>query len=269
MAGDREYACKALVRELALQSAFVGPAVMDAALYAPPSPYRGLGRPRKVGRRLRSPEQLASSRSTRWQKITIHAYGRRMKLLIKEQTCLWYTVAGTRLVKLVVTRDLRGRAVDRAYFSTDPQIPAVTILERFARRWLIEVSFRDVKQHLGVEDPQNGWGRRARRRPGRKKPGPQPRGNRGRSAVFHTVPIAFVAYAVVLLWYLDEGDPRTQLRHALERSPWYRHKAAPSFCDMLVALRRETWLGRLFQHPGHRRLRAKLRRLLPDALLAA
>jgi hypothetical protein len=269
VAGDGEYASKTLVRNLAERTSFIGPTVMDAALYAQPGRYGGKGRPRKIGRRLRSPKQLASVGSIPWQRVTIRAYGRRMKLMVKERTCLWYTVAGTRLVRVVLTRDPKGRAEDRAYFSTNPKMSAAEILERFARRWLIEVSFRDVKQHLGAEDPQNGWGRCKKRRRAAKKPGPQPRGNRGRTAVLHTVPIAFIAYAAVILWYLNEGDATRDVRRAVDRAPWYRQKKMPSFKDMLVALRRETWAGRLSEHPGDGRVRAIIRRLLPDALLAA
>lgn len=269
VAGDGEYASKTLVRKLAHVTNFTGPMVMDAALYAQAGRYRGVGRPRKMGRRLCSPKQLASVASIHWQRVMVNAYGRRMKLLIKERTCLWYTVSGTRLVRVVLTRDPNGRAEDRAYFSTDFQMSSVELLERFARRWLIEVSFRDVKQQLGTEDPQNGWGRKKKRRRAAKRPGPQPRGNRGRTAVLHTVPIAFTAYAIVTLWYLHEGNAKRDVRRVRNRSPWYRHKRSPSFGDMLVALRREVWTVRLSGHPRERRVVEKLWRLLPDALLAA
>ena len=269
VAGDSEYASRTLVRELAQRTTFIGPMVKDAALYAPAGRYSGKGRPRTKGRRLRSPMQLASAGSVPWHKVTINAYGRQMKVLIKERVCLWYTVAGTRSVRVVVTRDPKGRAEDRAYFSTSPQMSAIEVLERFARRWLIEVAFRDVKQHLGLEDPQNGWGRCRKRRRGKKRPGCQPRGNRGRTAVLHTVPIAFVAHAVVVLWFLREGDAKREVDRAARRSPWYRHKSTPAFGDMLIALRRQIWANRLSENPAHDRMVAKLMRLLPDALLAA
>ena len=267
--GDGEYASRTLVRALASETVFIGPVVRDAALFEPPGRYRGVGRPRKVGQRLPSPERLASQRSQPWRAVYVHAYGKRRKLLIKEVTCLWYTVAGSRLVRVVVTRDPRGRAEERAYFSTDPQMDAVEILERFARRWLIEVSFRDVKQHLGLEHPQNGWSRGKSQRRGAKRPGPQPRGRRGHAAVSRTVPLAFVSYAIVVLWYLDHGAAPSDVRRVLQRAPWYRAKDTPSFLDMLVALRRETWAERLSGHPGNHRGGRKLHALLPDALLAA
>jgi hypothetical protein len=267
---DAEYACRTLVRGMAESTTFVGPMAMNAALYEPAGTYPGLGRPRKMGRRLCSPRQLADDSSTPWKRATIRVYGRKVKVQVKTLTCLWYTVAGTRVVKLVVTRDPKKRIEDRAYFSTDPDTSAEALLERFSLRWMIEVSFRDAKQHLGLEDPQNGWGRRkkgARRR--RKRPGPQARGKRGETATLHTVPLAFVAYAVVVIWYLQHGQKEYDLRRARRRMPWYRSKATPSFCDMLVAIRRETWARRLSDSPHEDRDRGKLRYLLSDALLAA
>jgi hypothetical protein len=270
LAGDAEYACRTLVRGLAKTATFVGPMGMDAALFEPPDVYPGFGRPRKKGRRLCSPRQLAAKGSSPWERITIRAYGRRVKVLVKTMTCLWYTVAGTRVVRMVVTRDPRGRIADRAYFATDPDMAPAELLERFSHRWLIEVSFRDAKQHLGLEDPQNGWGRRkagSRRR--RKRAGPQPRGRRGEIATLHTFPLAFIAYAVVVLWYLEHGRKEHDVQRAWSRMPWYTSKRTPSFNDMLVALRRETWAGRLSEDPQNGRDRRKIRDWLSDALLAA
>lgn len=266
LSGDAEYASRALVPGLGPATAFLGPMIMDAALYEPAGDYGGMGRPRKKGKRLDSPQQMAG-RASRWHRITIRAYGRSIHVLVKERVCLWYTVAGVRLVRVVVTRDPKGRSADRAYFSTDAEMSAEEALERFARRWLIEVSFRDVKQWLGAEDPQNGWSRGKRR--GRKKPGPQARGERGKLAVTHTTPLAFTTYAVVVLWYMREGEAERDVRRCLMRAPWYRHKSTPAFGDMLVALRREAWATRLSVHPAIGRDPAKLRQVLPDALLAA
>jgi hypothetical protein len=85
----------------------------------------------------------------------------------------------------------------------------------------------------------------------------------------HTVPLAFMAYAVVVLWYLREGAAKRDVKRAMQRAPWYRQKSTPAFGDMLVALRREAWATRLSAHPHRKGVLAKLRRLLPDALLAA
>ena len=270
VAADSEYACKTLVPRLTKPTTFVGPMNMDASLYEPAGSYSGMGRPRAKGKRLSSPRQLAANSSVPWMRVTIRAYGRHVEVLTKTCTCLWYTVAGTRMVKMALTRDPRCRIEDRAYFATDPGMSVEELLQRFSWRWTIEVCFRGAKQYLGLEDPQNGWGRRktsSHRRP--RRPGPQPRGKQGEIATLHTVPIVFVSDALVVLWYLQHGRYLRDVRLVRERAPWYRSKRTPSFTDMLVALRRETWAGRLSQDPHNPRTRRKFRQRLCAALLAA
>jgi hypothetical protein len=65
VAGDTEYACRTLVRGLAETTTFVGPMSMNAALYVTAAEYSGFGRPRKKGRRLCSPRQLAMKEGLR------------------------------------------------------------------------------------------------------------------------------------------------------------------------------------------------------------
>lgn len=270
LAADSEYACKALVPRLSKTTTFVGPMHMDASLHEPAGSYSGFGRPRKRGRRLPSPRQLAADATVPWKRRAVRIYGRSVDVLTKTRACLWYTVSGTRVVTMVVTRDPRGRIQDRAYFATDPSMAPEELLLRFSRRWTIEVCFRDAKQHLGIEDPQNGWSRRRSsvRRPARRA-GPQPRGRRGEIAARHTVPIAFLAYAVVVLWYLEHGRLSCDISRLRKLSPWYRSKRRPSFTDMLAAIRRETWAGRLSEDPLDHRTRRKLRDRICMALMAA
>ena len=231
--------------------------------------------PRKKGKRRPSPEKLAKSKAKtkKWERVKLTIYGKQVELQVKTMVCLWYTAAGTRLVRVVVTRSLKGRFEDRAYFSTDVSLSAEELLVRYARRWTLEVAFRNAKQLLRVEDPQNGWWRRKRgaRKP-KKRAGPHPRGNRGRKAVEHTLPFAFVAYGIVVFWYLRHGNPAEDVARATAEAPWYLHKRDPSFEDMLAALRRELWASRLSEGAILRDTRlklAKVRELLPRWLLAA
>jgi hypothetical protein len=186
---------------------------------------------------------------------------------VQTWTCLWYTATGQRLIRVVLTRDPKRNYEDRAFFSTDPRDPPTEILQRFAGRWLIEVSFRDTKQMFGLADPQNGFSRGARSK--RKKPGPQPRGDRGRKAVVRTAPFAWVVYAVVIIWYVDEDRWKRDVRMHRERAPWYRSKETPSFEDMLEALRTEILVHRLLRQPLLNRTRAETRCALRRLGLAA
>ncbi|MEK7216610.1 MAG: hypothetical protein AAB289_13545, partial [Chloroflexota bacterium] len=67
-----------------------------------------------------------------------------------------------------------------------------------------------------------------------------------------TAPMAVLVYDLVLLWSAERaraGDGAAWLRR-----PWDPHKAAPSFRDLLIALRRETWRQHVFDPPFMPRL---------------
>jgi hypothetical protein len=168
---------------------------------------------------------------------------------------------------MIVTRDPKGRIEDRAYFATEAAFGIQEIATGFSRRWCQEVLHRDVKQHLGLEDPQNGWWRRPPGKRGLKKAGPQPHRIRGQRAVLHTVPMAFIAYTLVAVWYLKHGSPEQDVQRVRARAPWYRHKQAPSFANMLEAARREFWRARFSATPLLRPLCAKIIKLLSTPLL--
>jgi len=267
--GDSEYSCRSVARRLPAGTVLVGRLCQDAALFAQPGPYEGRGRPRTRGGRLPSPAQLCKD-DQGWEIHRLVLYGREVELLIKTRVCLWYQVTGTRPVRIVVTRDPKGRIEDRAYFSTDPDMDADEVLRAFARRWSEEVLHRNVKQSLGLAEPQNGWWRR---RPGerrnKKRPGPEPHPSVGRRAVERTVPFVLTTYAILVLAYLgsarlDEGVTAAKLRR-----PWYRHKQEPSFADVLSAARRDILDDGIFDEPASGAGPATNRRALLELLLAA
>ncbi len=268
LAGDGEYACQTLLRGLPDAVVFTGPMAMDAALYAEPPRYAGQGRPRVKGRRLRSPKARAEKGT--WTKHWIRLYGRDVAILIQTWTCLWYTVTGTREVRVVLTRDPRGRWQDRAYFCTDPQRSTEQILARYAHRWNLEVTFQASKQVLGLEDPRNGWWRRVHGRRGDgTKAGPKPRGARGRKAGERTVPFIFLVYALAAVWFFKHGDVAAAVARQRRAKPWYGLKCEPAYVDMLAALRRSLWAARVSRYPSLRPHRAKILNLVQGLAYAA
>ena len=72
----------------------------------------------------------------------------------------------------------------------------------------------ETKGKLGFEDPQN----------------------RTERAVERTAPFAFIAYTLVIVWYVLYGHGSRAAK--LPSMPWYRHKAGVTFSDMLATLRR-------------------------------
>lgn len=269
--GDGEYACKTLLRSLPEEVEFVGPMLMNACLFAPLDPEqprrRKRGRAPKRGKRIPSPRKLASQPSVPWKKITVTIYGRRVEIFVKTMVVLWYSVCKTRRVRLIVTRDPKRILADRAYFTTeigstdkdkgknkDKEMHEVeAALTVFSRRWSLEVTFFNTKQFLGLEDPQNGWAKR-KRRGKKRRPGPQARGSKGSKAVRRTVPLILYVYGIVSLWYFENGSPDADVSYIRRLMPWYRRKSAPSFSDMLRAIRREYYETRIKSHPLSRRV---------------
>jgi hypothetical protein len=94
---------------------------------------------------------------------------------------------------------------DDFFITTDRTATGAETATRYAGRWSIEVCFRDAKQDLGAEDPQN-W----------KRQGPERAAN-----------LSLRLHALTWCWYLDTHPTgRTWVTR-----PWYRHKSTPSFRD--------------------------------------
>ena len=153
----------------------------------------------------------------RWDPLPLTLYGRPVTPLVFGLTARWYGALREQPVRILVVRDPRGRRRDEAFFCTDLTRGAAAILETYARRWTLEVTFHDQKQFLGFEEPQNQTAQ----------------------AVARTAPLAGLVYALVLLWYAERA--RQGLATDWVARPWYRSKTAPSFLDMLTALRQASW----------------------------
>ena len=190
---------------------------LDAALWARPGRRRPgqRGRPRRRGLRLPSLKAMAATRR-RWEPLPLRLYGRAVNPLVFGVTALWYGALRDQPVRIIVVRDPGGRRRDEAFFCTDLWVGAAFILESYARRWSLEVSFHDQKQFLGFEDPQQQTER----------------------AVARTAPLAGLVYALVLLWAAHRVERGRVIGWVVR--PWYRGKTAPSFFDLLTALRQDS-----------------------------
>ena len=161
---------------------------MDAALWASaPLRRRGQkGRPRRKGRRLPNP-QATAARCRNWRSLPVTIYGCTVTTQTFSFTALWYSALPDHPIRIVVVRDPSGKRKDEAFFCTDLTTTPTFILEGFARRWTIEVTFHDSKQFLGFANPQS----------------------QAKQAVLRTAPMAFVVYDLVLLWYADQMQHQT------------------------------------------------------------
>lgn len=221
--GDAAYTNSTLMKNRLPNITLIGRGRLDAALYAPVVPrHRGqMGRPRLRGRRVASPGARAKRADARWKKLVVQVYGRTVTVRVLVIDALWYVAAGSELVRHVVVRDFPGHERDDVFVSTDATLSPRGIIESFARRWSLEVTFHETKGKLGFEEPQN----------------------RTERAVERTAPFAFIAYTLVIVWYVLHGHNSRAAK--LPSLPWYTHKAGVTFSDMLATLRRASWRQRL------------------------
>jgi hypothetical protein len=233
VAADAQYAGRTLLEHRPANVHVLSRMRPDAALWTPPPPRRPgqRGRPRRRGQRLPAPRALAAARR-HWHALPVQIYGRRVVTYVFRGTALWYTALPSQCVRFVVVRDPAGRRQDEAFFCTDLTVGAAFLLEGYARRWTLEVTFRDAKQALGLADSPS----------------------QSRQAVLRTAPVAGVVYSLVVLWHA--GHSRTTGACPWLPRPWYRHKSTASFADMLTALRLRSW-QRYVSEPSWRRQRSE------------
>ncbi len=199
---------------------------LDAALYdpAPQRQPKQMGRPRKVGKRLPTLKSRLDSPQTDWQSLTMAGWygGRSCELQVLSQTAVWYHT-GLPAVPLrwVLVKHPTGKFEPQAFLSTDLSATPEQILYWFRQRWQLEVTFEQVRAHLGVES-QRQW---------------------SDLAILRTTPALFGLFSLVTLLahHLQAQQP-----FVLPQSAWYR-KALPTFIDALAAVRRSLWTVRLFQ----------------------
>jgi hypothetical protein len=225
---DSTYASLKLLsrcRSLSRPVTFITRLRLDAALYEPAPPrYPGqIGRPRLKGERLPNLSMVAEDPNTVWKPTTIaNWYGERERMVeIASNTAVWYST-GLPAVPLrwVLVRDPQGQFKTQALLCTDLEADPQKILCWFVMRWQMEVTFQEVRWHLGFET-QRQWSELAIRR---------------------TTPALLGLFSLVTLF----ADRRMrQTAGAFRQAAWY-HKRHPTFADALALVRKELWAQESF-----------------------
>jgi hypothetical protein len=225
---DRAYASLKLLsrcRSLSKPVTFITRLRLDAALYEPAPPRRPgqIGRPRIKGERLPNLSEVAQDSTTVWKTTTIanwYGSGERM-VEVASNTAVWYSTGLFAVpVRWVLIRDPRGEFKTQALLCTDLEADPKKILSWFVMRWQLEVTFQEVRRHLGFET-QRQWSEMAIRR---------------------TTPALLGLFSVITL-FADR-----QMREAVgffRRAAWY-HKRHPTFADALALARKELWVSATF-----------------------
>ena len=220
---DRAYASLKLLdrcRRLRKPITFITRLRLDSALYepAPPRHPGQIGRPRLKGERLPNLSVVAEDPATVWKPITIaNWYGESERMVeIASETAVWYSTGLFAVpVRWVLIHDPQGEFKTQALLCTDLDADPEKILSWFVTRWQLEVTFQEVRRHLGFET-QRQWSDLAIRR---------------------TTPALLGLFSVITLFAHRQ---MTQAAGAFRRAAWY-HKAHPTFVDALALVRKELW----------------------------
>ncbi|MCG8362768.1 MAG: hypothetical protein MJA27_05470, partial [Pseudanabaenales cyanobacterium] len=122
-----------------------------------------MGRPRKVGQRLLGLKALIDNPYTPWRTVVMKDwYGQGdYALELASSTAVWYHTGMSAVpLRWVLIQDPKGRFETQALLCTDVSADPIQILRWFRRRWQVEVTFEEVRTHLGVET-QRQWSDKA------------------------------------------------------------------------------------------------------------
>ncbi len=188
---------------------------LDAALYDPPAPQPPTKRGRKPQKGARHPSLAArlGDATTAWQTLLVPWYGAaEEEVELTTGTALWHRSGAAPLpLRWVLVRDPQARWRPLALFSTDLSLSAEQILRLYLLRWNVEVTFEELRAHLGFAT-QRQW---------------------STPAIARTTPCLAGLFSLIVL-----------CAHALHphhlptrRAAWYP-KAEATFADALAAVRR-------------------------------
>lgn len=219
---------------------------LDAALYEPARPrQKGKpGRTAKKGKKVAKLEARLVDEKTSWIRMLVSQwYGRSDYLLdVTSGTAVWYHAGMPAVpIRWVLVRDPQGKLDPKAFLSTNLALSPLEILTYFVRRWRVEVTFEEVRRHLGVET-QRQW---------------------NDLAIARTTPCLMGLFSLVTLFahcYQDQLSVR--------QAAWYQ-KQALTFSDALAAVRIRLWKEMYLSMSGSKTETLKIPKPLFERLTGA
>ena len=199
---------------------FVSRLLLTAQLYdpVPPQPKGQPGvKPPQGPRQPKLTTRLTHTAQTAWDATTIGWYARqRLAMDLATGTALWHRDGEPPLpLRWVLLRDPSGKRQPFALLCTDQDASRAQISAWYVSRWEVEVTFEEVRAHLGFQTPRHG----------------SPR------AVARTTPCLLGLFSLTILLAARVAPEQLPTRHAA----WYA-KAEPTFVDVLAAVRRHLWV---------------------------
>ncbi len=123
-------------------------------------------------------------------------------------------------LRWVLIKDPTGHINPVALLCSNQELDSQSIINYFIRRWTVEVTFEEVRRHLGVES-QRQW---------------------SDLAIARTTPVLMGLFSIVTLW-----THKLQEQQGIEaqQSAWYQ-KVHPTFSDALALVRQQLWAKQQF-----------------------
>jgi len=221
LVGDGSYAAVPLIQRcqrFKIPVTLVSRLRLDATLHDPPGrqPKGKPGPKPKKGARQPSLADRLTDPKTVWHKLTIPWYGGKSKEIeMVSGASLWYRRGLDPVpIRWVLVRCPHGSFRSTALFCSDQTVSAEQIVTWFIARWNIEVTFEEVRAHLGFET-QRHWSDRA---------------------VERTTPCLLGLFSLVVVMAHTLHPEELPIRQA----SWYTKQEA-TFSDALAAVRRDLW----------------------------
>ena len=225
--GDGGFACGALAWLcLKLKIELITRLKMNARLYdfPPPDEPGKRGRKRKKGVKLYNFREMLAIPDLGWKEINVEGYGNKTKRLkYISNVSLWGVDAFLPVpITWVLVVDPEGELDPLPLMSvnSDFNTPPEIIIEQYMRRWNLEVTFEEVREHLGVET-QRQWSDKA---------------------IAKTTPILMSLYTIVCLICNRIQEDGRNIEVA--QTAWYEKKDA-TFSDLLKTVRKILWKDNL------------------------
>jgi hypothetical protein len=259
LVGDGGFACAKLAwvcfkNEVALVSRLK----MNARIYAIPeeAPAGKRGRKPKKGARLISFKEMLKKEDLPWKEAEVAGYdGKKKRVQYLTTTAMWGADSFCPIaIRWVLVRDPTGEMDPLPLMSTDVTLTAIRIIELYIDRWGLEVTFEEVREHLGVET-QRQWSDKA---------------------IARTTPILMALYSIVCLIGQRLNEEKILIA---EKTGWY-DKENLTYSDLLRAVRMILWKDNVFSRKEfsdpsvkiplqNEDLRSSLRNLLSKILTQA
>ena len=201
----------------------------DAALYDPPPKKKSKrGRPRVKGKKRKSPRAVVASSGL--QDAVVSWYGATERdVQLCDGRGQWYR-AGEGLVPIhwVFVHDAAGTRRDEYFYTTHEDFAAAEIVSLYTLRWNLEVTFQEIRAHLGFETPRQ----------------------RVEKSVLRMAPCLLGLYSLISLIYHEHLK-----RHNVVTCdrPCYT-KSEATFSDAIAIVRRLFWEETIFAQPYFRRV---------------